>query len=209
MPPPVSLRTIVYVDGFNFYYGVLKNTPYKWLDLERFYTLLLPHDRIQTIKFFTSLVGPGPHRVRQDTLLKALRTCAPMVEVILGRFKTKKVVCRNCTGSTRRVPEEKRTDVNIGIHMIDDAHRGRCEQQVVVSGDSDLVPAVRMVREGFPQIKTTVYIPARTKQRGAAAELREAADRSNHVPLQLLPLAQLPPRIPDGVGGFIEKPAEW
>ncbi len=123
MPPPVSLRTIVYIDGFNFYYGVLKNTPYKWLDLERFYTLLRPHDRIQTIKFFTSLVHPGPHRLRQDTLLKALRTCAPMVEVILGRL--------------------------------------------------------------------------------------QAAHRSRQVPLQLLPVAQLPARVPDGAGGFIEKPTEW
>ena len=27
------MRTIVYVDGFNLYYGCLKNTPWKWLDL--------------------------------------------------------------------------------------------------------------------------------------------------------------------------------
>ena len=209
MPLPVSRRTIVYVDGFNFYYGVLKNTSCKWLDLERFYTLLLPHARIQTIKFFTSLVNPGSHRIRQDTLLRALQTCAPMVEVVLGRFKMKQIACPNCTGLGLRVPEEKRTDVNIGIHMIDDAYRGICEQQVVVSGDSDLVPAVRMVRQRFPDIKTTVYIPARTKQRAAATELRKAAHRSKQVPLQLLPLAQMPPRIPDGVGGFIEKPAEW
>lgn len=209
MPPPVSLRTIVYIDGFNFYYGVLKNTPYKWLDLERFYTLLRPHDRIQTIKFFTSLVHPGPHRLRRDTLLKALRTCAPIVEVILGRFKMKRVACPNCTGLGLKVPEEKRTDVNIGIHMIDDAYRDLCEHQVIVSGDSDLVPAIRMVRQRFPDIKTTVYIPARTRQRAAASELRQAAHRSRQVPLQLLPVAQLPARVPDGAGGFIEKPTEW
>ena len=136
MPPPVSLRTIVYVDGFNFYYGVLKGTPYRWLDLEKFYTLLRPHDQIQSIKFFTALVDPGPHRDRQDTLLSALRACAPAVEVILGRFKLKQVDCSRCTSRWLQ-PEEKRTDVNIGIHMIDDAHRGRCERQVVVSGDSD------------------------------------------------------------------------
>ena len=27
------MRTCVYVDGFNLYYGALKRTPYKWLDL--------------------------------------------------------------------------------------------------------------------------------------------------------------------------------
>ena len=76
VPAPEALlpRTIVYVDGFNFYYGVLKNTRYKWLDLERFFTLLRPHDDIQAIKYFTALVEAGAHRVRQETFLKALET---------------------------------------------------------------------------------------------------------------------------------------
>ncbi len=42
--PPTLPKTIVYVDGFNLYYGVLKNTGYKWLDLERFFTLLRQAD---------------------------------------------------------------------------------------------------------------------------------------------------------------------
>lgn len=25
-------RTIVYIDGFNFYYGEIRGTPWKWLD---------------------------------------------------------------------------------------------------------------------------------------------------------------------------------
>lgn len=28
-----ALRTRLYVDGYNLYYGCLKNTPHKWLDL--------------------------------------------------------------------------------------------------------------------------------------------------------------------------------
>jgi hypothetical protein len=27
------MRTVVYVDGFNLYYGALRGTPFKWLDL--------------------------------------------------------------------------------------------------------------------------------------------------------------------------------
>lgn len=27
------LRTRIYIDGYNFYYGCLRGTPYKWLDL--------------------------------------------------------------------------------------------------------------------------------------------------------------------------------
>ena len=36
-------RTVVYVDGFNLYYGAVKGTPYKWLDLEKYFQLLRPH----------------------------------------------------------------------------------------------------------------------------------------------------------------------
>ena len=35
-----AARSVIYVDGFNLYYGVLKNTAYKWLDLQRFFTPL-------------------------------------------------------------------------------------------------------------------------------------------------------------------------
>lgn len=209
MSTPAARRTVVYIDGFNFYYGVLKNTPFKWLDLQRFFTLLRPHDQIQAIKFFTSLVNGGSRLARQRALLKALQICAPRVAVIYGRFKMKQVPCPNCSGSGLKIPEEKRTDVNIGIHMLDDAYGGNCDHEILVSGDSDLVPAIKMVRQRFPNIKTTVYVPARTKQRGVAAELRGAAHDAKSLPLTLLPKTQLPARIPDGSGGFIEKPIAW
>ena len=154
----------MYVDGFNLYYGILKNTAYKWLDLERFFTLLRPHDEIEAIKYCTALVDAGAQRARQATYLNALAT-RPLVETILGRFKQKQVIC-SCSGCTQTapgtrtfvVPEEKRTDVNIAIRMLDDAYRGLCERQVLVSGDSDLVPAIQMVRQRFPEIRTTVYV---------------------------------------------------
>ena len=205
----------MYVDGFNLYYGVLKNTNYKWLDLEQFFTRLRHHDDIQAIRYFTALVDAGAQRARQVTYLNALATRS-RVETILGRFRQKQVICTcsGCTQTTRGrrtfvVPEEKRTDVSIAIHMLDDAYRGLCECQVLVSGDSDLVPAIQMVRQRFPEIRTTVYVPARTRDRGAAVELRTAAHRNRTLPLDLLPKTQLPPRVPDGSGGFVEKPAEW
>jgi hypothetical protein len=39
------MRTIVYIDGFNLYYGAVKGTPYKWLDLKSVCQKLLdPHN---------------------------------------------------------------------------------------------------------------------------------------------------------------------
>ena len=210
-----SARTIVYVDGFNLYYGVLKHSAHKWLNLQRLFELLRPHDDIQAIKYFTALVEPGPRRDRQTVLLRALRTL-PLVQPIFGRFKRKKITCR-CPGCTQpagnrhvfHVPEEKRTDVNIALNMVDDAYQGLCERQVLVSGDSDLVPAIQTVRQRFPGIRTTVYVPARDRRRRAAHELRQAAHQHNTLPPALLQVAQMPAQIPDGAGGVIQKPAAW
>ena len=56
--------------------------------------------------------------------------------------------------------------------MLDDAYQHQAERMVLVSGDSDLVPAIRTIQERFPTIQVVVYVPARDPRRGAATELR-------------------------------------
>ena len=99
--------------------------------------------------------------------------------------------------------------MNISVQMLDDAYQGICDKIVIVSGDSDLVPAVGMVKLRFPQIKVSVYVPARDKIRGAAVELRSAADKNRTLPLNLLARSQFPATVPDGSGGIISKPSDW
>lgn len=51
------MRTFIYVDGFNLYYGALKNTAYKWLDLNNlFHRILLSYNEIHKIKYFTARI---------------------------------------------------------------------------------------------------------------------------------------------------------
>ena len=52
-------RAIIYVDGFNLYYGSLKGTPYRWLDLHRLATLMLPEQDVAAVKYFTAIVDRG------------------------------------------------------------------------------------------------------------------------------------------------------
>ena len=205
-------RTIIYIDGFNLYYGAVKGTPYKWLDLARFFRLIRPNDDIQCIRYFTAMVH-GPTKPNQEVYLQALAT-TPTVQTILGKFKNKNIKCAvpRCTYSGTKffkAPEEKRTDVNIAIFMLDDAYQDLCDNLVLVSGDSDLVPAIRMIRHRYPAKETTVYIPARDPSRGAAVELRMAANKNRDLPLNILPHAQFPNSLPDGYGGFLHKPASW
>jgi uncharacterized LabA/DUF88 family protein len=213
--PPVRPITIVYIDGFNLYYGALKGTPYKWLNLERYFKILRKDDTVQAIKYFTALVS-GQTRSHQETYLKALATL-PLVDVILGKFKSKRVRCNevSCLHAGNRffeTTEEKRTDVNIAVSMLDDAYQDACDQLVLISGDSDLVPTVNMVRTRFPDKRVIVYVPhtpALSTTRGHAVELRAAANTHRDLPLNLLKVAQFPTQVPDGAGGLIAKPTAW
>jgi len=210
---PTRRRTIVYVDGFNLFYGALKGTPYKWLDLDGLFRRLRPHDDIKLIRYFTALVEIGPHRLRQYAYLEALASF-PNIKVLLGKFKMKQVTCTfpDCTVIGDRVfsvPEEKRTDVNIAVHMVDDAYRNECDQFVLVSGDSDLVPPIRLIRTAFPEKRVVVYVPANDCARGYAVELRTSAHKHATLPAQLLPFSQLPRSLPNGSGGTISKPLDW
>jgi 6-hydroxy-3-succinoylpyridine 3-monooxygenase len=205
-------RSIVYIDGFNLYYGAIRGSPHKWLNLQRYFEVLRPDDDLQAVRYFSALVS-GSARANQETYIRALETL-PKVKVILGKFKSKQILCRHttCAHQGDRIftsQEEKRTDVNIAIHLLNDAYQDLCDTFVVVSGDSDLVPALNMLKYLFPAKTVVVYVPARNASRGAAVELRSAADRSRLLPLNILPKVQLPASIPDGAGGLILKPATW
>ena len=88
------MKTNIYIDGFNFYYGCIKGTSYHWLDVGKMCRLLLPNDQIHRIKYFTALVEARPNDpeqpLRQRTFLRALQTI-PNLEIILGTFLSHEV----------------------------------------------------------------------------------------------------------------------
>lgn len=85
-------RAIVYIDGFNLYYGAVKGTPWKWLDLAKLFTEIRAADDVQCIRYFTAMVN-GPSKPNQEVYLRALAT-TPLVDPVLGNFKRKSVECR-------------------------------------------------------------------------------------------------------------------
>lgn len=93
--------------------------------------------------------------------------------------------------------------------MLDDAYQNNCERMIVVSGDSDLVPAVELVRKRFPRIQVFVYIPSRHPKRGAATELRNAANKNKTLPTALFKKMQFPQSLINQSGQTINKPSSW
>src|SRR5258706_5665075 len=150
------MNTTVYVDGFNFYYGALKGTAYKWLNLNKLCRLLLPRNNVTKIKYFTAIVSARPRDLdkptRQLTYLRALQTL-PNLEIILGSFLTHNVSMLIASGPaspprfvTVVRTEEKASDVNIAAHMINDGYKNEYDVAVLISNDSDLAEPVRLVR---------------------------------------------------------------
>jgi len=207
------MKSIIYIDGFNLYYGLVKGTLWKWLDIQKYFTMLRKYDDIRVIKYFTAKCDDSPD---QETYLSALDTL-PLVKFIPGKFKDKNVLCKvdRCRYRGDRLfikPEEKRTDVNIAIHMLNDARDNACDRLILVSGDSDLVPALDMIKKNVPQKVLFVYVPAPHKYhvRAAAKELRSSAHKSKTLfPSRLLNVCQFPQVINVANGDSITKPSTW
>ena len=149
------MKTYVYVDAFNLYFGAVKGTPYKWLDLGKLCSILLPKHQLERIKYFTAIVRPRPNDPgqpgRQRIYLRALRTL-PNLEIILGHFLTHRVMMPLATPPAHGSgfvevlkTEEKGSDVNLATHLLHDAYLKHFECAVVVSGDSDLFAPIDIV----------------------------------------------------------------
>ncbi len=140
------MKTVVYIDGFNFYYGCIKNTAHKWLDIEAFCRAALPNDDVQTIRCFTARIrGTTPSEnaaaTRQAIYLRALTTF-PCILIHEGRYlnveKRGILLIPALTPpplATIRAREEKGTDVNLATYLLADAFRGVMEKAVVVTND--------------------------------------------------------------------------
>lgn len=150
------MKTTIYIDGFNLYYGCIKDTPYRWLNLAEMCRLLLPKDEIQRIKYFTAEVSARPNDLdkplRQHIYWRALRTI-PNLEIIKGSFLSHDVIMALSPPAkgyaTVIKTEEKGSDVNLATHLLVDAFHNDFELAVVVSNDSDLLAPIQVVTREF------------------------------------------------------------
>ena len=209
------MRTNFYIDGFNLYFGALaRSSPYKWLDLGRLCSRLVPRHEVRRIRYFTARVVDRPDRLgqrqRQNTYLRALRTI-PDLSIHQGRFQThrrRRPLAGPIPGVGRTVEvietTEKSTDVNLATYLLVDGFQGDYEQAVVVSNDSDLALAIRKVRDvvGLP---VGVVNPA---PKGPTRMLTESSTFQRHIRATTLSECQFPDTLTDDVG-TITKPTEW
>ena len=208
------MKTYVYVDGFNLYYGAVKDTPYKWLDLNKLSCLLLPKHDIAQIKYFTARVtgrsGDPDQPTRQQTFLRALRTL-PNLEIIYGHFLSNEVympVAGRGFGERRKYvkvikTEEKGSDVNLAAHLLRDGFRGEYDAAVLITNDSDLVEPVRIVRHELGRV-----VGILNPHPEASRVLARQASFVKQIRKGVLQASQFPDQLADS-HGTITKPPVW
>jgi hypothetical protein len=209
------LQTNVYIDGFNLYYGALKDRPdCKWLDLRALSEALLPDGfALQRIYYYTARVGshdtdPGQPQ-RQDFYLKALRGHDAPFRYKLGEFRTETKRLPVVGGdegelATVRVTHEKGSDVNLAIQLVADACDDEMEAALVITDDFDQVGALEMVRDECG-IQLIVASPRCSLALGS--HVRAAYRKS--IREDLLRRCQLPEMVVDDEGHEVFRPPSW
>lgn len=151
------IRTYIYIDAFNLYYGQLKGKPGKWLDIE--------------CKFLS-------HQVN------------------MPRCDGKGNVCVVKT-------EEKMTDVNIAVHILNDAYLNKFDLAVLISNDSDLAEPLKLVQSMGKKIGIL------NPQKNTSKELSKYTLFQKKIRHNTILISQLPLNLTDAQGRVIHKPKEW
>ena len=212
------MKTTIYIDGFNLYYGAVNFTPYKWLDVVKLFTRICkernPHSEVVAVKFFTApikakIASHGLDSVTsQASYHKALKTLYPDIfHLIEGSFlvergkapKYQKPIDKKDRVDIWKL-EEKKTDVNIALNMYIDAQKGM-EQIVLVSNDTDLVPSFEAIKREYPLVHTSTVIPRLQRKKEKARPLNRTISEIStwtraYITEEELKSSQLPQVIP-------------
>ena len=168
------LRVTAFIDGFNLYHAIddLGLHHLKWLNLRTLCEQFAPHTQFElTDIFYFSAFATwrADAYKRHRELVKALRSVG--VTPVMGNFKPKDRSCFKC-GHQWQHHEEKETDVNIALYVLRGAFKDDFDRALVISGDSDFAPAVKMVASQFPNKQVKIITPI---GRGYSMDLFRAA----------------------------------
>ena len=150
---PARKKAMVYVDGFNLYFGILQGSPdLKWLNLQSFMDFLRPDEEVVGVRYFTALVDPqnsSISRDRQKRYLQALGSCS-RIKVVREVSDEGGELSRPLPGTIRSAGGEKDGCGHRRPHDSDAIDR-LMDRIILVSGDSDLEPAVEWIRSAIRQ----------------------------------------------------------
>ncbi|MBX9703595.1 MAG: NYN domain-containing protein [Silvanigrellaceae bacterium] len=123
-----------------------------------------------------------------------------------GSFKRKTKQCLNCRTKWES-HEEKETDVNLALALLDMAYKDEYDHAFLLSRDSDLAPAIHKVKQNFPHKLITIFAPYNYFH---SAELIKGADYHKTIKLKHISSSLFPACIYDAGGNLVvERPQEY
>ena len=214
------IKTIVYIDGFNLFYGLLQHKPNRWLNLVNFAQALVgPEHNVTAVKYFTSKTKSYPanpqSELNQHYYWQALSTL-PRVRLIEGFYqKSKRLMpfykepCKSCDKTPNHLApvvklEEKRSDVNIATEMLMDAMTDSADAFTLVTGDSDLAAPIQAIRYRLKK-PIAVFNP----HQATCLELKRFASFYKNISPDLPSQCQLPYTVTLPNGTTIHAPTGW
>lgn len=168
-------RVIAFIDGFNLYHAIhdlnkddktqrFTNSKHylKWLDIWKLANALTHpvNEELVAVHYFSAYADwiSEDAKNRHKAYTAALR--ASKVNVVMGSFKAKPKKCPNCKHEWVG-HEEKESDVNIAITLLQSAYKDEFDIAIIFTADTDLAPAIKMVKDSFHNKIVKVAIPER------------------------------------------------
>lgn len=194
---------MAFVDGFNLYHALDRfDRPvdeadegryrkYKWLCLTSLIqTFIAPEtETLVKVKYFTTYpVWDDYKKLRHQTYVSAQKQRG--VEIIFGDFKRKTLECRAICLREFCTYEEKQTDINIAVAMIECAEE--YDKLILLTADSDQVPALALIKKLHPS-KVLASLPPIGRK---AKDLKKCCHEQFKMTEQHLIDCQLPNPLP-------------
>lgn len=213
------IRTSFLIDGFNLYHSVkaaghdlgLGGSGTRWLDIrsmcQSYLHLIDTTARLSEIYYFSALARHLENKkpdiiARHQTYIRCLADSGVNVE--LHRFKKSLTVCHKCNQKFNR-REEKETDVAMATRMLELLFLDRCDTIVLVTGDTDIVPAVKTAKNIFSNKEIIFMMPYKRHNK----ELATLVSRHFDISSSNYTKHQFADPYFTGKGKSIVKPAKW
>jgi uncharacterized LabA/DUF88 family protein len=217
-------RVFVFIDGFNLYHAVIKHFPnrYKWCDLRKLTKQFVDNktQELKSIYFFTAYCSwDNTKKARHKKYIKALQYHCGVYSV-LGKYrkvnrkfnfpmKILKCVPESVADILEKLVyethEEKETDVNMALKILEDGFLDKYDHAFILSGDSDLIGAIKSIKKHFPDKKFTSLLPQKAKGK----IIRKACNYRFQITAKHFEASLLPEEIKLNTGEVLNMPESY
>jgi uncharacterized LabA/DUF88 family protein len=139
-------RVAIFCDSANLYHGLARNFPRAQVDYAKMFDKIVGPDRkLIRVYWYSGMPIIEPAASGKQKFIAYLQG-VPYVEV-----RSKKLAPYQDAGVTKF--REKGVDVWLAVDMVDMAYRNLYDVAVLISGDADLVPAVKGAKDAEKHVE--------------------------------------------------------